>query len=426
MVKMHFDFKDVFRAPRLAFAAKKIWIHFLGLLLGLGVYSILCYIAAAVAGRSLGELWSALGPVPAPVMATLPLVSQVLVVIGVILGIVVYLLAATMVARVTFEQLRGNDFYSLKEAKGYLAKYWKGVIAAPITILVMAVGLVVCGLVIGAFGLIPVVGELGVTVLGIPILAVALFVVFLAVVFFFSLLLAPAVVGTTKSDTFETIFELFSTVVSQPWRLVIYEGLLHVLSYVSAFVLGWFTLRAAALSRFTLGVLMKDKLQHIWDNATVYAPQVPRLMGVVARYVGQFLPPGSFVAQWSYQLGRGPYQLRAPQHELGWSGDVSAFLLGVAFIAAVLFVVSYGLSTLTVGQSIIYVILRQKKDDQNLLEEKEIEEFPEFEEEKKEAEEEVEAKEGVGEEAREEEPSATEGEEPDASVAGEAGKPPTE
>ncbi len=380
MAKMYFNFKDVFRAPRLAFAAKKIWIHFLGLVLGLGVYSILCYIAAAVAGRSLGEMWSALGPVPAPFMGTLPLVSRILVIIGVVLGVIVYLLAATMVARVSFEQLRGNDFYSLKEAKAYLAKYWKGVIAAPVTILVMGVGLVVCGLVIGAFGLIPVVGELGVTVLGIPILAVALFVVFLAVVFFFSLLLAPAVVGTTKSDTFETIFELFSTVVSQPWRLVVYESLLYVLSHVSAFVLGWFTLRAAALSRFTLAVLMKDKLLHIWDNAVAYAPQVPRLMGGAVRFAAQFLPPGSLLAQWSHFAARSPYQLRVEPHELTWSGDVSAFLLGVAFIAAVLFVVSYGLSTFTVGQSIIYVILRQKKDDQNLLEEKEIEEFPEFEE----------------------------------------------
>jgi hypothetical protein len=387
MVKMHFNFKDVFRAPRLAFAAKKIWIHFLGLILGFGVYSILCYIAAAVAGRSIGEVWASFGPVPAPFMVTLPLVSRILVIFGMLLGIVVYLLAATMVARVTFEQLRGNDFYSLKEAKGYLAKYWKGVVAAPITILVMGIGLVVCGLVIGAFGLIPVVGELGVTVLGIPILAVALFVVFLAVVFFFSLLLAPAVVGTTKSDTFETIFELFSTVVSQPWRLVVYQGILYALSQVSVLVLGWFTFRAAALSRFTLAVLMKDKLVHIWDNAMAYAPQVPRLMGFVTRSVAQYLPPGSLAAQWANYLARTPHQMRVVQHELSWSGDVSAFLLGVAFIAAVLFVVSYGLSTFSVGQSIIYVILRQKKDDQNLLEEKEIEEFPEFEEEEEGAEE---------------------------------------
>jgi hypothetical protein len=342
-------------------------------------------------------------------MVTLPLVSRVLVIIGVILGVVVYLLAATMVARVTYEQLRGNDFYSLKEAKGYLAKYWKGVVAAPVTILVMGVGLLVCGLVIGAFGLIPAVGELGVTVLGIPILAVALFVVFLAVVFFSSLLLAPAVVGTTKSDTFETIFELFSTVVSQPWRLIVYQGLLYVLSHVSALVLGWFTLRAAAVSRFTLGLVMKEKLFHIWDNATTYAPQVQRLMGAAARYVGQFLPPGSFVAQWSYHVSRGPYQLRAMQHELSWSGDVSAFLLGVAFIAGVLFVVSYGLSTFTVGQSIIYVILRQKKDDQNLLEEKEIEEFPEFEE-----------------EAAETEPIGSEGEELRPSSEGEPEEPTAE
>jgi hypothetical protein len=399
MVKMHFNFKDVFRAPRLAFAAKKIWIHFLGLVLGLGIYSVLRYIAAAVAGRSVGELWASFGPVPPPLMATLPLGSRVLVVAGIVLGAVVYLLAATIVARVTFEQLRGNDFYSLKEAKGYLGKYWKGVIA----------GLIVCGVIIGAFGLIPVVGELGVTILGIPILAVALFVVFLAVVFFFSLLLAPAVVGTTKSDTFETIFELFSTVVSQPWRLVLYELLLGVLTDVAALVVGWFTLRAAAVSKVTLSILMKDKLAPIWDNALTYAPRVPRLIGALTGYVGQFLPPGSLLAQWCSHVARVPVQMRLVHHELSWSGDVSAFLLGVAFIAAVLFVFAYGLSTLTVGQSIVYVILRQKKDDQNLLEEKEIEEFPELEEERGEEAEEEETAETAEEEETPEQPgTATE------------------
>ena len=44
------------------------------------------------------------------------------------------------------------------------------------------------------------------------------------VVFFFAVAMGPGIVGTTRSDTFDTLFEVFSCVNEQPARLIWYTA----------------------------------------------------------------------------------------------------------------------------------------------------------------------------------------------------------
>ena len=52
MTNLHFNFKDVFRAPRLAFSPKKMFVQFLGFLVGWAGYFFLTYLAAGIAGAA--------------------------------------------------------------------------------------------------------------------------------------------------------------------------------------------------------------------------------------------------------------------------------------------------------------------------------------------------------------------------------------
>ena len=76
---------------------------------------------------------------------------------------------------------------------------------------------------------------------------------------------------------------------------------------------------------------------------------------------------------------------------LSWSESISAFLVGITLILLIFGVLSYALATLSTGQTITYIILRKKKDEENLLERKteEEEEQEKIEEEEKEKAEEV-------------------------------------
>jgi hypothetical protein len=55
-MKLHFDIRDIFRAPRLALSGKKIWIFIVGNIVGYVSYWILTYVAFALAGMNFPRL----------------------------------------------------------------------------------------------------------------------------------------------------------------------------------------------------------------------------------------------------------------------------------------------------------------------------------------------------------------------------------
>ena len=113
--------------------------------------------------------------------------------------------------------------------------------------LMFAALIVVIGLVLSLIGAIPVLGDLVLGLAAIPAFAASLFVIYLLIIFVFSLFLVPVIAGLTKNDSFDTLFEVFSCVSEQPWRLLVYSVVLGVLSISATAILGWFSLEAARL-----------------------------------------------------------------------------------------------------------------------------------------------------------------------------------
>jgi hypothetical protein len=66
MKAMHFNFKDLFRAPRLGFSLQRIWINGLGLLAGYIFYLVITYISFFASGYSFLEVWYTFGLLPCP------------------------------------------------------------------------------------------------------------------------------------------------------------------------------------------------------------------------------------------------------------------------------------------------------------------------------------------------------------------------
>lgn len=293
--------------------------------------------------------------------------------------------------KITYEQLKGDDFYSSKEAFRFLKKNWVPVLLSPFSLLAFIAFLIICGIIVGLLGKIPYVGEIGLGIFFIiPLFATALFLAYVIFIFIFSLLLAPAVVATTKEDTFETIVQTFSTIWNQAWRYFLYTFLLGVMAKVGTFIFGYFSFGAIKLINFSCGIFMKDKLGDVLEEAFSYVTIPPRFLN----YFSSIFPGVKFKFPLP-EIGPGIY--------LNWSGEISAFLIGISLILVIFMIASYGLAILSSGQTLTYIILRKKKDDENLLERKtEMEE----EEERREAEEK--AKEQKEEEAKPEEKVGTE------------------
>lgn len=356
MTKLHYNFKDVFRAARFGFSAKKMWIQFLGLLIGVVGYLILSYIAFLVGTEySFTDIWNQFKFIPLPLGVQFAWFGWIILALGLIWFVAVNLLTVCAVSKVTFEQLRGDEFYEIKESLRFIKSNWKAVLLSPATLALFIIILVAIGILFGVIGKIPYFGELFIGFLWIPIFAVALFVTYLIVIFFVSFITVPAVVATTKSDTFDSLFELFSVVNEQNWRWFTYQILLLFTIGVAGGVLGFFIKHSLGLVNWALGLVMGDKLVAVINNAYCYLPSIPKLPFVPK--ISGFFFPQLLVA-------------KTPQ-PLPWSGDIAACLIGIFLYLILFFFYSYGFAMFSAGQSLIYIDLVRKKDDKDLLEKKE-------------------------------------------------------
>jgi hypothetical protein len=371
MSKFYFDFRDVFKTPRLALSGKKIFLQFIGFFSGYILWLIFNYVAFLSEGMQLGEIWEAYGLFPMFELTYNFWYSKLLFFFGFFLFLVFWFFGSTAVGKVTCEQLKGDEFYSTKDALRFSRKHFKTALFSFLFLIVAVLFLFICGIVIGLLGKIPVVGELGLGIFYlIPIFVVALFTIYTLFIFFISLLLAPAVVATTKEDTFETLIQLFTSIWAQPWRYFLYTGITAGLAKIATFVFAYFSFRAVQFIHLSLGIFMKDKLANIFDQALNYLA-LPT--GVINFFTNLF--PKINFAFFLPEAGLGD--------GTNWSGSISAFLIGISFILIFFFILSYGLAILSCGQTVTYLIIRKRKDEENLLEKKtELEELEELEEKK--------------------------------------------
>ncbi len=393
MMKLYFDFRDVFRAARYGFSGKKILLQFWGFLLGYVGYFILAYVALLLSGIGLGATWATYRLFPAVVPGVLSWPGWIIYIAGIIFWVIMWLMYSTASAKITYQQLKGDDFYTARESIEFIKKNWKAIIISPIMIIIIMAFLVVCGIIAGLIGKIPFLGELLVAVFTIPIWGAALFLVFLGVVFSVGMIMGPAIVATAREDSFETMIQFFSSIWSQTWRFVIYNVLLGGLVVAAVYVFGLFSYWALKAGYVIMGWTMGPKLHNIAVAAIDWLPTRMSLWSL-----------------WDKGWWTGKLALisiyRMPRMELHGAESAAVVILGIFLLIIFGLVLSYGMATWSAGQTIIYLIIRKRKDDENLLEredeEEDLEEFEEFEETP--AEEEMEQEAPAAEEKKEKEP----------------------
>ncbi len=362
MTKLSFSYKDLFRALRLGFSAKKIWMMALGLLFGLGGYALLTYLAYVTAGVDLLQVWQnfRLLPFPLPDYYAFPWYAWAIYAAGVTFLLCVFLVTGTAVSKVAYEGLRGDEFFEAREAFRFALRNVAGTLASPLLILAFVALLAGCGLLVSLVGMIPYVGEIVVGLLGIVAFFASLFIVYLLVVLAATLAMGPSVVGAARADTFDTLFEVFSCVNEQPGRLVWYSATVALLAKFGSFALAAASVTAGRVGYALLGVFPGAKLADVFENAGFYFKVA--------------LPdwwPALFQQWFAWELetlGLPQVLLPATYLSVGWSGDAAALLIGLCIYAVALMVVGYGFSVWFSGMTLTYAVLAQKKDEKNILE----------------------------------------------------------
>lgn len=344
-IKLYFDVRDIFRAPRLALSGKKIWIFIVGNLGGFILYWLFSYLALALAGESFTSALAKHGLYPCLFGYEAEWYAWVTYFIGVEAWIIAIYLAATAVSRVTLKQLKGNDFFSAGDAWTFVQKHWHPVVFAPVSITLIIVFFMSFAGAFAFMGKIPYVGEF---LFAVPYLFYffgSVFTIYTAFVLLVSLHYTPAIVGTYEEDTMGTVFQSYSITWSQPWRVIAYHIVLIVLLIIAIPIFTFFWYAGYGLVNYVFACewFMGGKLTGIMDYAvSLVCPVIPSVSGLLS---GTESVAGVILA-------------------------ISLFLIGLSIF-------SYGLSIVSVAETIMFIIFKKKSDDDDLLERKDEDELEE-------------------------------------------------
>ena len=384
MNRYYYDFRDIFKAPRLALHGKNIQLQMMNFIVGYIGYVILAYLAVITDGVNFSFAWEVHSIYPIGTLGLVSFWGRVIWLIGVVWFVVWMLRGSLAVSKCAFEEIRGNLFFSSGEARRFVKEKKRVLIRAFAGVIGFIVFMAVLGLIAGLIGKIPVVGEIIFGLFyGFPYYVLALFTVlimFLLVTFF---LTGPAVVGVKGEDTLTALFDGFSSVTSRPLRWTIFTASSLVIAKICSFVLVYFSYRAFQFINYTTGVFMGDKGKVIFESACDKMPMSSPLVKFLS-----YLYPGSDFGINMYALGA--------FHQSSTIGDISAYLVMIGLSLVLLFVIVYFVNTLVVGQVIAFIDIRKQTHNECLAELPEHDLFDDFKIEKdREAEEETEREEGT-------------------------------
>jgi len=359
-MKLHFDVRDIFRSPRLALSGKKIWLFLKANLFGFSIYWIFSYIAIVLGGVDFPNAVHQFGLYPHLYSTeNASLISQIIYWIGIAIWVISILYACTAVSRLTYKELKGDNFYSVADARNFVKNHRYPIILSWISIFLIAVFFSLGAIIFALIGKIPYIGEILFALLYVLYFFGSVFTVYTIVVFFTSLIYSPAIVATMEEDTMGTVFQSYTITWSQPWRLVLYHLVLFPILIIGITIFKWFWLGGYKLINIIFGAdwLMGPKLHKIvgWASDLI-TPQLNfysfmkcsnNVENVVNQNTLLTLKDGVLLSPTEYI-----------------AGTIIAIVLFILFMS----IVSYGLSILSVGETIMFTIFKKISNDENLLE----------------------------------------------------------
>ncbi len=353
--ELRFNVKDIPLCAKYGFSARKIWICFKTLVLSWAIWDIFIYLGFFAAGYDMAARWeqSRLFPLPGALFWT-DVIPVVFLIIAVILILYVLIRGALKVSRITFQQIRGDNFFSGADAAKYARGNSTPLVAIPVLLVLVILLALVAGAAAGVLSRVPVAGPILTALLSIPLWGIMLLAVLTALALVLSFQLLPSIIATTGGDTFESIFELFSTMTSQSWRVFLYWLLSLIIILLGGITFLLFTSLAVDLLSFSvaLGAGSGGFGQALASGPRLLAPEIlPFFSGLI-----------TFGQQDSAQA---------------WTG-ISGVIAGFSGTAILLIVVSYLFSCCSSSWTLIYLALRYRKDGVDLVDSADLEEQREF------------------------------------------------
>lgn len=356
MQLLNFDYRDILIAPRLGWSVRKLWVSFIGILIAWGVYLVFAYIAIYITpvgkNTEIRILFRHFEFFPTIIPADPGISAWIIWGIGIALALCILLITAVSVARIAFEDLRGNDVYQVKEALQFARTYGlTGIISMIVLVLLCMIFPVTIG-VVGVIGRIPYVGELLLAVLSLPLFLWGLLGISVFMVFLFGTVLIPSITACMGEDVLEIIIQTFSSVFLQPLRLICYEIVSKVVITVSSSILILISFITLNTMYVILGVFMGSTFNEILTISLYRLPYVMESYTMV-----------NAIIEWG-EIVQIPYivdiEMVCP------TVKVAGWIFGISQLIIFTWILSYFFCSFLSSQVLIFIAIRKHKNGDDL------------------------------------------------------------
>tara|TARA_Y100001960_G_C14461375_1_gene722254 strand:- start:61 stop:780 length:720 start_codon:yes stop_codon:yes gene_type:complete len=183
----------------------------------------------------------------------------------------------------------------------------------------------------------------------------SIFTIYSFIVLIISIIYVPSIVGIYEEDTMGTIFQTYSITMSQPWRIIIYNFILIPVSYLAITFISWVYHASIGLMNFIFGFVMGKPFENIFSFAS------------------SIVFPDNMVNYINNRLSLFDLTYLIPDINNSYSylsvpDTLAGIILSLFLFLICLSVLSYGLSVISVGNSIAFIIFKKISDDDNILE----------------------------------------------------------
>jgi hypothetical protein len=343
------DYKDIFFAPRFALSGKKIKIAFWGLLAGYAGYFVLAYLNQWLQSQPPVQTWNDYSLFPYFDMDADGLWGGVTAILLFAWLGFCYLTASFVSAKLNYEELHGNPFFSAHDAMRYLFEHKRKLYLPPFFIFLFSLLVLVMLLVPVFLGKLPGIGELGLSIFFLfPLLIFAGVLVFVWAVLTIGVFFGPTIAAVEPGDTFEVVFNLFNSIWRQPWRFLGYNAVGLALGKLASLALAYFFLLSVGLFDYLASAIVGYKWDYLLEMAlNLFRPDAPLVIFATS------------IFPWSDAVIQLPVSEGAP--EQGPLGQFASFLLGFSFFVLLLFSLAYGSSVIFGTQVLAYLAVRKKE-----------------------------------------------------------------
>ncbi len=348
--------RDPWMTPRLGASAKKMSVAFRSVMLGYLTYTLFGHLSYLVMGNPVAETWALYRFFPPPPLIESGIGPLLLWDMGAMIALLFLLIGGTGIAKITYRQLKGDNFYGNSDAWRYALTRGRSTLGTPFIIILILALICLVLWIVGWISTIPVAGPVFLGLMALPAFLLALLAVYVFLALLFSLLYAPPVIGATDEDALEGTLQVFSLLWNNPWRTFGYSITVVGTTLVAAWILVTISLLGLTVLGGILGAVLGPSFDTMAAGTVSYIPLKSLFL---------IDPPA-----W---LWPGPLMNLIPSVEVltpppGGSQGMAVFIAGLSLVVASGVLLSYAISCLASGFTVSYIVLRRLKDGEDLLE----------------------------------------------------------